>query len=1007
MKFTSLVSCCRPSLVLVICGLAASPSARAADAPGGVQFFEKKIRPLLSEHCHECHGAGTKTKGGLNLDSREGWMKGGDSGPALVPGDLEASRLITAVRYQDKEFRMPPKRKLSDAQIADFEQWVKLGAPDPRTGGATLAKKEINIAEGRKHWAYQLPKKSTPPAVKDAAWPRNDVDRFILARLEEKNLRPSDDADPVTLVRRLYFDLIGLPPTPEQVDAFVRDFSLSHSPTLPPAPAKAGVQAGKRESENGAVVRLVDQLLASPHFGERWGRHWLDVVRYAESLTLRGFVLKEAWRYRDYVISSFNTDKPYDRFLREQVAGDLLPHESVAQHQQQLIATTFLALGNANLEEQEKRQLDMDVVDEQLDTIGKAFLAQTLGCARCHDHKFDPIPTRDYYALAGILKSSKTLEHANVSKWLEFPLPLPPAEDQHHTAHEQAVARLTARIKAAKESANLAAAKKATLPSGALDARVLAGIVVDDTQAKKVGDWTQSRSTKTFIGDGYLHDANDDKGGKSLTFQPEIARAGRYEVRFAYSPGPSRATNTPVTVFSADGEKNLRVNQQDEPPIEGRFVSLGQFRFEQNGAGFVIVSTEGTRGHVTADAVQFVPVEQLGETAAKGEDRLPTSMAAKALKQMEAELKQLQESAPRRPMFMSVKEENAGDTQIHIRGSVQNLGATVPRGFLQVASYAVAPKISEKESGRRELGDWLASRDNPLPARVFVNRAWTWLFGAGLVRSADNFGTTGDAPSHPGLLDHLAVRFMDEGWSMKKLVRELVLSRAYQQSSSIQYSVFSVQSANARNRPTGSSLNTESLNTEYFSRAAQTDPENKLLWRANRRKLDAESIRDTILQVSGQLDLTLGGPVIKPGTSADYGYKHTDTRRSVYSPVLRNVLPELFEAFDFADPSLVVGRRNNSTVAPQALFMMNHPWIMEQSQAAAQKLLDGKFDDDRARVARAYRLVLGRLPSGGEATLALKFLPAESAAGEAVKHVEAWGRFYQALFASVDFRYLN
>ncbi|MBI5800498.1 MAG: DUF1549 domain-containing protein, partial [Verrucomicrobia bacterium] len=459
-----------------------SLSALAQTPPDGVEFFEKKIRPLLAEHCYECHSAGKKTKGGLALDSREGWRKGGDSGAALVPGDLDGSRLITAVRYKDKEFRMPPKRKLTDSQIADFEAWVKMGAPDPRTGGATLAKKEINITEGRKHWAYQLPKKQTPPAVKDATWPRSDLDRFLLSKLEEKNLRPSADADPVTLVRRLYFDLIGLPPTPEQVDAFVRDYSLSHSPTLSPAPAKAGEQAGKRESENRAVVRLVDSLLASPHFGERWGRHWLDVVRYAESLTLRGFVMKEAWRYRDYVIGSFNADKPYDRFLREQVAGDLLPHDSIPQRQQQLVATTFLTLGNTNLEEQEKKQLDMDVVDEQLDTIGKAFLAQTIGCARCHDHKFDPIPTRDYYALAGILKSSKTLEHSNVSKWLEFPLPLPPTEGKQFTAHEQAVAKLEASIKAAKESSNQAVAKKATLPSGALDAKVLAGVVVDDEQ---------------------------------------------------------------------------------------------------------------------------------------------------------------------------------------------------------------------------------------------------------------------------------------------------------------------------------------------------------------------------------------------------------------------------------------------------------------------------------------------------------------------------------------------
>ena len=966
MKSVFLQPLCRLSPVLATCLWFATPAARAADVPEGIEFFEKRIRPLLAEHCYECHAVGQKLKGGLALDSREGWLKGGDSGPALVPGELDASRLITAVRYKDKEFRMPPKRKLTDAQIADFEQWVKLGAPDPRIGGATLAKKEVNIAEGRKHWAYQLPQKQTPPTVKDAAWPRGDLDRFLLAKLEAKNLHPSADADPVTLVRRLYFDLLGLPPTPEQVDAFVR----------------AASPIGNRQS---AIGNLVDQLLASPHFGERWGRHWLDVVRYAESLTLRGFVMKEAWRYRDYVIGSFNADKPYDRFLREQVAGDLLPHDSIAQRQQQLVATTFLTLGNTNLEEQEKKQLEMDVVDEQLDTMGKAFLGQTIGCARCHDHKFDPIPTRDYYALAGIFKSAKTLEHSNVSKWLEFPLPLPPTEGKQFTAHEQAVAKLEASIKAAKESANTAVAKKATLPSGALDAKVLAGVVVDDEQAKKVGTWTGSRATKTFIGEGYLHDSNEDKGSKTLTFQPEALRAGKYEVRLAYSPGKGRAQNTPVTVFSADGEKVIRVDQSGEPPIEGRFVSLGQYRFEQNGAGFVIVGTEGTKGVVTADAVQFVPVEKLAETAVASTTGGPVKKdkpdASESVKKMEAELKKLEASGPKRPMFMSVKEENPGDTQIHVRGSVNNLGAKVPRGFLQVASLNATPKIAEKESGRRELGDWLASRDNPLPARVFVNRTSTWLFGTGLVRSPDNFGTTGDVPTHPELLDHLAVRFMDSGWSVKQLVREMVLSRAYKQASA----------------------NTQSA----IGNRQSVDPENKLFWHANRRKLDAESIRDTVLQVSGQLDLTYGGPLLKPGTSADYNYKHTDTRRSVYAPVLRNSLPELFEAFDFADPSLVVGQRSDSTVAPQALFMMNHPWVMEQSQSAAQKLLAAKLSDDRERVTRAYRLVLGRVPTDGEVTLALKFLPAESTASEAAKRTEAWGRFYQALFASVDFRYLN
>ena len=995
-------------LATLLTGLALVSARAAEPSAEGLEFFEKKIRPLLAESCFECHSADKKTKGGLRLDSRDGWAKGGDSGPALVPGDVEASLLIKAVRYKDKEFQMPPKRRLSPEQVADFEQWVKLGAPDPRVGTVAAAPAKqvgLSIEAGRKFWAYQQPKKAAPPTVKDASWPRGDIDRFILAQQEAKGIHPAGDADAVTLVRRIYYDLVGLPPTPEQVDAFVRDFSLSHSPTLPSAGGESG-KAGKRESGNRAVERLVDQLLASPHFGERWGRHWLDVVRYAESVTLRGFVMKEAWRYRDYVIGRFNADHPYDRFLIEQLAGDLLPSSSLPVKQQQLVATTFLTLGNTNFEEQQKKQLDMDVVDEQLDTIGKAFLGQTIGCARCHDHKFDPIPTRDYYAMAGILKSSKTLEHSNVSKWLEFPLPLPPAEDAKYQQHEKAVAALQAKIKSAKESANQAVATKATLRSGALDAKVLPGVVVDDAQAKRVGEWTASTSTKSFIGDSYVHDSATGKGEKTLTFQPESLRAGKYEVRLAYSPGTNRATNTPVTVFSAEGEKLVRVNQRHEPPVEGRFVSLGQYRFEQNGAGFVIVGNEGTKGHVTADAVQFLPVEMLAEVAAatNAPAAAPADTGKKAkkesrdeaVKKMEAELKQLQDAGPKRPMFMSVKEEGAGDVPIHVRGSAQNLGALAPRGFLQVATYGKPPVIPAQQSGRLQLGEWIASRENPLTARVMANRVWHWLFGAGLVGSTDNFGTTGDAPTHPELLDYLAVRFMDEGWSVKRLVREVMLSRTYQ-----------LRSDGVMESRSDAPQHSSTPALQRPIPAFTADPENKLLWHANRRRLDAESIRDTLLLVSGQLQLDVGGPLLKPGTAADYNYKHADTRRSVYAPVLRNSLPELFEAFDFADPSLVMGRRSASTVAPQALFMLNNPFVMEQAQHAAKRLLVLPGLDDRARIAQATRLALGRAPTDGETQLALKFLPADSASADAKKTEAAWAQFYQALFASMDFRYVN
>ncbi len=824
----------------------------------------------------------------------------------------------------------------------------------------------------KKFWAYQSPEKTSLPEVINKLWPKNYIDRFILAKLESRGLLPVGDADRATLARRAYFDLIGLPPSIEQLDEFLSDDSPD------------------------AFTHLVDHLLAAPQFGERWGRHWLDVARFGESVTLRGFVFKEAWRYRDYVIDAFNHDLPYDRFIQEQVAGDLMPYSSLEEHRRQVIATTFLALGNTNLEEQDKEQLRMDVVDEQLDTIGKAFLAQTIGCARCHDHKFDPIPTRDYYAMAGILRSTKTLVHANVSAWIEVPLPVELEQEEILQKHEASVAALKARLKTAKESASkLDSGRAPSLAQAvAVAPRELPGVVVDDSQAKQVGEWKHSQFSGRYIGTGYLHDLDAVKGEKTITFHPDLLKAGRYEIRLAYVPGSNRAMEVPVTIFSADGEATVFVNQQETPPIDGRFVSLGKYRFEQNGQGFVLISNQGTRGHVIADAVQFLPLELIeglqpaiaaiedakrSTRAAGKEDRTEAKKAADEINRIEAEIKRLLGSAPQRPMVMSVKEEKEiGDAQVHIRGTVHNLGPKVPRGFLAAATHGPPPTVPENQSGRRELGQWLASPSNPLNARVMVNRVWHWLFGSGLVRTTDNFGAMGEAPSHPELLDYLAVRFREEGWSVKRIVREMMLSHTYQLSSEF----------------------------EEDQAPSRADPENRLLWRMNRRRLDAECLRDTILWVSGQIQLDRGGSTIAIGTSADYGYKYVETRRSVYVPVLRNALPEIFEVFDFADPSVITGQRNISTVAPQALFLVNHPFVMEQAQHAARRILAVPGLNDHSRIEQVYRLALGRQPTDGEMRIAAKHLhAAPDEPGE--NPVKPWARLVQALFASVDFRYVK
>jgi hypothetical protein len=928
-----------PPLVSLL-ALFAAPVLGADPTPQQVEFFEKKIRPVLSEHCYGCHGDEAakkkKLKGGLQLDTAAGLRAGGDSGPAVDAKTPADSLLLKSLRY-DGDVKMPPKGKLPDAVIADVEAWVAMGTPDPR--GGAVAKKQVgmSVEDGRKFWAYQ----PVPASVNREATPSAQIDSLIRKKLEEAKLAPAPLADKAVLVRRLYFDLWGLPPTPEQIDAFV----TSQDPA--------------------AYEKLVDDLLASPRFGERWARHWFDVSRYAESLTLRGFILKEAWRYRDYVIDTFNADRPFTAFIREQIAGDLLPHTSPDERQRNLVATAFLAMGNNNLEEQDKKQLRMDVVDEMLDVVSKGFLAQTVTCARCHDHKFDPIPTKDYYALAGILRNAKALEHANVSNWIEVPLPVDAEREKELKAFEARVAAVQAKIAAA-----------GTAAKGVLAVADVPGVVIDDAAAKKVGTWKDSTHSGSYIGAGYTHDDNAAKGEKSITFQTEVPANGRYEVRLAYSHGGSRATNAPVTVFSADGEKELSIDMTKPPPVDGRWVSLGEFAFEKSGQSFVIVSNEGTKGHVTADAVVFLSTDKKAEKPATADAKKGDKKPADDVKAMEEELKKMQASGPKRPKALSVTEEaKIEDARVHVRGLVGNQGEVAPRGFLQVATAGAMPELPKGQSGRKELADWIASEQNPLTARVYVNRTWHWLMGRGLVRTPDNFGVTGETPTHPELLDFLAAAFMANpdrevggmGWSTKKLVRAIVLSETYRRSSNAD---------------------------------AKADPENKLWGRATRKRMEAEQIRDTLLSVSGQLKLDpVSGPTYPASTASDYAFKQADARRSVYLPVFRNSLPEVFEVFDFADASVVTGQRNTSTVAPQALYFLNNPFPVEQAKASAERLLGEKLSEDE-RITRAYRLTLGREPTAGERGVTAKFVNGKADA-------DTWAAVFQALFASAEFRYVD
>ncbi len=985
----------------------------AADEPTGIEFFEKKIRPVLVRNCYECHAADAKSiKGGLLLDSREGWRKGGETGPAIVLEKPNDSLLIQALKYEGLE--MPPKGKLSDEIIADFVKWIEMGAPDPRKGGPVkVIKREIDIKTGQQFWSFKPISVPAIPAVQETRWPASEIDRFILAKLEAAGMRPVRDADRATWLRRVSLDLIGLPPTPEEMDKFAADVSPD------------------------SFAQVVDRLLASPHFGERWGRHWLDIARFAESSGGgRSMIFPEAWRYRDYVIRSFNDDKAFDRFVLEQLAGDLLPADSPQQRAAQLVATALLALGPTNFEEQDKQLLEFDVVDEQIDTLGRAFLGMTLGCARCHDHKFDPIPTRDYYALAGIFRSSHLLKHDNVSKWLEQPLPMSEEENVVVKRHELAVAELQQQIDAAKaETKRLASIGKTSddgesiIPRGPIATKDLPGIVLDDSQAKIVGNWVHSTFTKQYIGDGYLHDDNKDKGPKTVTFTPEVPKAGLYEVRLAYSHASSRATNVPIEILHLDGEFSGKINQREEPPIDHRFVSLGKFRFDGSGQWYVMISNEETDGHVTVDAIQLLPIDTEASKAnggrqPPGASKISTtpdvSKPADAskpgrtggltpparkdvpdIKELEKRLKDLSDKAPYRPMAMSVTEaKQMESTHVRIRGNVHVNGEQVPRGFLQVATHGSAPSLPEIQSGRRELAEWITSPANPLTARVTANRVWQHLFGEGLVRTVDNFGVTGETPSHPELLDHLAMHLQQSGWSIKSLVREIVLSRTYRLASGVEIS-----------NPKSETSNLKSEISNLKSPAV-LDPENRLLSRQNRRRLDAEVMRDAMLLAAGELDRTMFGRTMRnpkqDGPNANIGemtYVFDDARRSVYTPVFRNRLLEIFEAFDFANPNVSLGHRNVTTVPTQALYLMNSPFVMDQSREAARTLLSELGLTDEQRLTHAYRTTLGRPPTTRERDVTLRAV--SPSAENTTPSPIAWERLFQALFASVDFRFME
>ncbi len=948
---------------LLVALVLASPA--QGDDREGIQFFETKIRPVLIKHCYECHAADSKSlKGGLLVDSAAGLRAGGDSGPAIIEQRPEDSPLIQALMFENYE--MPPSGKLPDAVIQDFVRWVKMGAPDPRkeAPAPSVAKHAIDIEAGQKFWAFQPVESHRLPEVESPGWINNWIDRFILARLEENNLRPQSDADRATLLRRLSYDLTGLPPTPADQKKYLSD------------------------QRPDAIAEYVESLMASPQFGVHWGRHWLDVARYADS---NGgdfnATFHDAWRYRNYIIDSFNEDRPFKDLIVEQIAGDLLPAKDEEERSRHLVATGFLMLGTKMLSERDKEKLRMDVVDDQISTVGSAFLGMTLGCARCHDHKFDPIPTRDYYALAGIFRSTQVLDgeiQRYVSNWVRQPLPIDAEHFASLKAHEAKVSVLKKQLMQAE------AALKSKTTVNARDAALRQGIVIDDAQAELVGYWKQSTVSAGFIGTGYIHDDRQDKGKKSATFRTTLPTDGLYEIRIAYAGLKGRATNVPVTVKHSQGTETVRVDQSDPAAIENLLQSIGKWSFTTKEPAEVVISNSDTEGYVLIDAVQFVPA---GNTPAipiakDAELNQVAKQAKQTVEDLKKQIKDLEEQAPPpAPMAFAVNDApDRGDCNLCIRGETAMLGEKVPRGFLTVASFGTPPVIPPDESGRLELAHWISDARNPLTARVYVNRVWHHLLGAGLVRTVDNFGQLGERPTHADLLDQLAVEFVEHGWSTKWLIREIVLSHVYR------------------------------LSSEYDEVSWNADPENRLLWRAHRKRISAESIRDTMLMAAGQLDTgRMESPVSKLGVlvtvnrADDEGIKMTSSSvRTVYEPVVRSELPTLLRVFDFADPDFSTGERAKTNVPAQALWMLNSQFIGEQADHVVTKVFETKNADLDERLEQVSQIVLGRSPTYDEARVARSFLEemAPVGAGESAERA-AWQDFVHALFASSSFRMLD
>lgn len=1033
----------------------------------GPAFFEKNVRPLLVAKCLGCHSSTSQPiMGGLRLDTREHTLKGGSRGASVLPGNPSESLLLKVMMHTAGPLKMPPGPKMRDADAAMIAQWIAMGAPwgsNPVVSSSTPQKK---------FWSLVAPVEPAVPAVKNQPWVKSPIDSFVLAALEAKGLQPAKPADKRTLIRRVSYDITGLPPTPEEVQAFLSDNSTS------------------------AYPKLVDRLLQSPRYGERWGRHWLDVARYADSNGLdENLVYKNAFRYRDYIVAAFNADKPYNEFVQEQLAGDLLaPTGDLKKQFERWTATGFLSLGAKMLAEDDPMKMQMDIVDEQVDTTARAFMGLTVGCARCHDHKFDPIPTADYYALAGIFKSSHTMDHFKVvAKWHEHVLA--PKEDRDRlAAHEAKVEAKRKEISTLTGAENKLLAEAAMKRVGAY--LLAAGELESYSKMRIAPIETESGATilpaASFVSGnapkvlekGKPNVPKDSKGPYFAEFEVVAAAKGNYQIdilneekgfgtadiyvngvwmRAGAGPVQNRAASPDAPGWSyvaivpfETGKNTIRLEHNSRFPyfekllvakhtlaqtpltivqvaakhqINPGFLEqfLDYFDRSQSAVSSVLYAWEaqGSKSPISAWASPVAALfkdtpttavaaryEQLFQGAlANGKDskepgikslydflkekfgpfrapddskRYYLTSAREKLTQLEMERKALEAATPDFPKAMGIHEgEKVEDLAIHIRGSHWTLGEKSPRGFLRVIETGNRFPIEANQSGRLQLAQWLTQKDHPLTSRVMVNRIWRGHFGRGIVATVDNFGRLGDKPSNPALLDWLALRFVDQGWSIKAMHRMILLSNTYQMSS------------------------------ELSAKGEELDPENILLWRMPRRRLEAEAIRDAVMSSSGALDFTMGGTLLtykdrqyvantEKGSKVDYDRPI----RSIYVPVLRSSMYEVFSAFDLPDPTMPNGDRDSTVVAPQALFMMNSSVILNHSRKLAEKLMADSTLDAAGRVKTAYERALTRPATPQEIDQALTFVAKMQNEWKG-DELKAWQSFCKSLLASNEFIYMN